>query len=283
MIWPYCNVKEQIRIDKFFSFFEVHYKDGFNFPGESHNFWECLYVMDGSVCVSGDERVYNLKAGEIIFHKPLEFHKFYINDTKGATLLIFSFSLEGNLSDYLRNKVFLLSEHQNSIVDSMLKYLHEKAPRPEGSTINYQHYLTPFETIPTYSQMLTTYIYQLMLSLPHAAIISDVSTAPDALLFGKAVSYMNHQICSQPSVPEIAASCNISVAGLKRIFYKYAGIGVHKYLLTLKMKAAVELLESGYSVTETAEKLGFGSQAYFSAVFKREVGKNPSGHCKKGG
>lgn len=280
MVWLSSNVTEQVHIDKFYSFFEVHYPNGYNFPGESHNFWECLYVLDGSVCVSGDERIYNLKKGQIIFHKPLEFHKFYINNRDGAALLIFSFSLEGGLSDYLRNKVFILSDHQNSIVFSMLDYIHEKINDPGDGAINYRHYLVPFETIPTYSQMLTTYIYQLILSLPYDGSISRTSNAPDARIFSKAVNYMNSRICSQPSVPEIAAFCNTSAAGLKRIFYKYAGIGVHKYLLQLKMKTAAALLEYGYSVTETAEKLGFSSQAYFSAVFKRETGTNPSVRVK---
>jgi quercetin dioxygenase-like cupin family protein len=66
MIWFSNDVNEQIQIEKFFSLFEIHYDNGFNFLGESHNFWECLYVLDGKVCVSGDERVYNLTKGEII-------------------------------------------------------------------------------------------------------------------------------------------------------------------------------------------------------------------------
>lgn len=282
MIWLSCNVKEQLHIEKFYSFFEVHYENGYNFPGESHNFWECLYVLDGSACVSGDERVYNLVQGEIIFHKPLEFHKFYIDNRDGATLLIFSFSLEGGLSGYLQNKVFLLSDEQKSIVSSMLGYMRQKAGSPQGDAINYQHYLSAFESIPTYSQMLATYIYQLLLSLTDDGSISRASSAPDAISFSKAVNYMNSHICGQPSVDEIAGFCNISAASLKRIFYKYAGIGVHKYFLKLKIKAAMELLEYGYSVTEVSEKLEFSSQAYFSAAFKRETGRNPSSRKRSG-
>lgn len=278
MIWPASNVKNQITIDKFYSFFEVHYDEGFNFPGETHNFWECVYVLDGSICVSGDERVYTLAKGEIIFHKPMELHKFYVDTKPGATLLIFSFSLEGQSANSLKNKVFALSDDQQRLVSSMLEYARSKAahcPIPEH-TLREHQYLLPFNTIPAYSQMLSTYVYQLILSLIGDGSVAEVSTAPDALIFSRAVNYMNNRISEQPSIPEIAAFCNISEATLKRIFEKYSGISIHKYFLKLKLNVAAELLQSGVRVAQTAEKLGFSSQAYFSAAFKRETGINPS-------
>ena len=57
MPWLAYTIKEQIRITDLYSLFEIHYDNGYAFPGETHNFWECLYVMKGEVCVSGNERV----------------------------------------------------------------------------------------------------------------------------------------------------------------------------------------------------------------------------------
>ena len=59
---------------------------------------KCLYILDGELCVSADERIYNMSQGELIFHKPLEFHKFIVNNPKGATVLTFSFSAGGPLN-----------------------------------------------------------------------------------------------------------------------------------------------------------------------------------------
>lgn len=276
-IWIPHDVKEQLHIESFFSFFETHYDNGYNFPGETHNFWECVYVLDGSICVSGDERVYNLSQDEIIFHKPLELHKFYVNCDAGATLLIFSFSLTGPLVDSLKNMVFRLPDEQKCIITSLRSYIrHKQKEHGIPDELSMKSYLFPFEDTSSYLQMLTTYIYQLILSLIGDGNVSEVSTAPDALIFGKAVNYMNSQICAQPAVSEIAHYCSVSESSLKRIFYKYSGIGIHKYFLKLKVKAATELLESSFGVAETAEKLGFSSQAYFSAVFKRETGICPS-------
>ena len=98
MVWVAHPITQQIKLTDIYSLFEVHYEKGYEFPGESHNFWECLYVAEGEVCVSGDERVYNLTRGAIIFHKPLELHKFIVTGADGADLFIFSFKSEAKRS-----------------------------------------------------------------------------------------------------------------------------------------------------------------------------------------
>ncbi len=276
MVWTTYDIKEQIRIKNMYSLFEVHYDEGYAFMGESHNFWECVYVLGGGICVSGDERVYNLSQGTIIFHKPLELHKFYVNDKEGADLLIFSFSAEGALTNYLREKVFEASAFQRQVIASMLSFVHAHIKEESVASSRYCRYLEPFRTIPVYSQMVTTYLEQLMLSFAEEGSVFSVSSAADAVIFGQAINYLNSNVHRQPSVPEIARYCNISEAGLKRIFEKYAGIGVHKYLLKMKVNAALKLLQDGESVSAVAGKLGFSSQSYFSRAFKRETGMAPS-------
>ncbi len=277
-MWTSYKTKNTLYINEMYSFFNEDCEKGYDFQGESHNFWECLYVKEGTVCVSADERVYNLEKGDIIFHKPLEFHKFYVDKDDGAKITVFSFSLGGELSNYFCNKVFTLSDSQRKIFTDLLGYMQAKTdetdiPPEIHGTIRF---LYPFKHSKTYSQTVVCYIYQLFLSLADNGTIAEISDSPDAALFKKAVDYMSSNICNQVSIAEIAKLCSISSAGIKRIFNKFAGIGVHKYFLQLKIKAAAELLQGGASVSETAEKLGFSSQGYFSAAFKRETGKSPS-------
>lgn len=277
-MWSEYKINEKIIIKSMYSLFEAEYKDGFSFPGESHNFWECLYVENGSVCISADEKIYNLSENELIVHKPMELHKFYVKDPVGAKLFIFSFSADGEILDFFKNKVFRLLDEQKSIISDMLEFIHSKIRGydiPENIPIE-EKYLYPFEKSPLYPQTVSTYICRLFLSLCDENCISAVSDSPDAVIFRKAVNFMNNSFALQPSLSEIAMHCNVSETSLKRIFYKYSDLGVHKYFVKLRIKTAASLLKDGYSVTEISEKLGFGSQGYFSAVFKRETGLSPS-------
>ena len=272
------KVEHQVNIDGIYSLFKVHYKNGFHFPGEAHDFWEFLYVIKGSVCITADERVYDLSEGEIIFHKPLEMHKISVEQDKGATLLIVSFDLTGTLTQYLEDKVFHLTEEQQQILTAMLRYIRTQVKEHEipENTPHYQQFLLPAKNSPLYLQRVITYLYQLLLSLGDDGSVAGTLSTKDALSFRKAVQYMTEHISEQPSVCEIANACNISESGLKRIFAKYAGLSVHKYFLKLKFKAATELLQSGMNINEVADKLNFSSQSYFSVSFKREIGENPS-------
>ena len=189
--------------------------------------------------------------------------------------------MTGPLSDYFRDKVFRLSFQQKNILAALMEYTQSKMK--EYPLPDYPHYfskcLALFHESETYSQMLITYLCQLFLSLAESADEAEQSDSPEAQILKQAVEYMNNHIGGTACVSDIAAHCSISEAGLKRIFQKYTGIGIHKYFLQLKIKHATRLLQRGVSVSETAEKLGFGSQSYFSAAYKRETGKLPS-HVK---
>lgn len=277
-MWTEYRAEEQITIKSMYSLFEEEYTKDFSFSGESHNFWECFYVRGGDVCVSADGRVYNLSENEIIFHKPMELHKFHINNPDGAKALIFSFSASGEAMDFFKNKVFCLRESQKNIIDNMLDFMYTKIDDFEGCELYPIHtkYLEPFNRSGVYSQIITTYILQLLLSLCEDNDISAVSDEPDANVFQRAVDFMNNNIDMPVSITDIASYCNISATGLKRIFTRYAGMGVHKYFIKLRIKTSAELLRDSYGVGEVAEKLGFGTQCYFSAVFKRETGISPT-------
>lgn len=273
-MWYSYKIKNAVTISEMYSLFEAHHDSSYIFPGESHNFWECMYVIDGAVCASGDERIYNMKKNEIIFHKPLEMHKFHIEDPKGANLLIFSFSMSGEASEFFKNKVFSLNEEQTDIIKSFLNFLRNSNSFNKNQL--HLQYLNGFGSSLTYSQTVVNYIYRLFLSLCNDSNISPTLQSSEAKIFYDAVNYMNINISSSPSIDEIAEVCNISSTGLKKTFTKYSGISIHKYFVTLKINTASQMLKDGVGVTEISEKLGFSSQGYFSFVFKRETGFSPT-------
>ena len=272
-MWHSYKVREKIHITEMYSLFEAEYESGFSFAGESHDFWECVYVISGSLRVSSNRRIYEMTAGNLIFHKPLEIHKFDVTSTSTTSLLIVSFSMKSDISDFFKNKMFLLDSTQKSYINDFTDYL-----RRENSEINShnKNYISLFEQSDSYSQMVVSYIYRIFLSLCERNIASVISESPDAAVFSQAVKFMNGHLEEELSVNEIACYCSVSISLLKRTFLKYSGMGVHKYFLKMKINTAASLLENGNSVSETAEMLGFSSQPYFSYVFKRETGISPS-------
>ncbi|MBO5060388.1 MAG: helix-turn-helix transcriptional regulator [Clostridia bacterium] len=278
-MWKAYKIIEQIHIPQMYTLFEAQYDSSYSFPGETHDFWECLYVKSGGVCVSADGRVYHLAAGDIVFHKPLELHKFYVDRKDGADLLIFSFSMTGELTGFYEDKVFRLSGTQKEILKSMLDFLHRESSHVYDDSISMQ-FLQYFETKPIFLQLTVSYLYQFLLSLADCNTVSAASDSFDAGVFRTAVKFMNENISASLSVEQIAKHCKVSPTSLKRVFAKYSGLGVHKYFLKQKITAAANAVKGGMSVTDAADAFGFASQGYFSVAFKRETGVSPTEYKK---
>ena len=275
MAWLSFEIKEQVRIEKVHSFFKLHFDKGHNFAGEMHDFWEVVYVVDGEVIISADENIHNFKSGDIIFHKPLELHKFNVVGDEGVTLFVFSFSMSGEICKKLERKAYHLDKYGRSMMKSFIEFYEYECEKIfEQDSRRIVHLLSYLADDSVFLQTLATHISHIVLALSNGANTLSKTKTHETELFKRALEVMNERVAGQLSVSELAAILNISASSLKRLFDKYAG--VHKYFLTIKIKTATLLLKEGMSVSEVSDVLGFSSQGYFSATYKRETGNNPS-------
>jgi two-component system response regulator YesN len=59
------------------------------------------------------------------------------------------------------------------------------------------------------------------------------------------------------------------------------GLGFISYVNRLRVQKAIELLlETTLSLSEITQSVGFGSQQYFTRVFKQETGQTPGEYRK---
>lgn len=266
-------IEPLIKIDSMYTLHLRHFDKGYTFHGETHNFWEGLYVTNGKLCVTADERVFTLSSGGIVFHKPLELHKFSVESENGADLIIFTYDASGALENAMANKTLHLHSHQREIIENMRDYIIRTC---EGADKNGNFDYSNYFEIPEVLPMLSIYISQLIISLSREKSRYTSENSESAVLFSEAVDYMNSRISQPTTVSDIARHINTSESSVKRIFAKYANMSVHRYLLLLKIQTATKLLRSGSTVGEVTDALGFSSQGYFSVCYKRETGKNPS-------
>ncbi|WP_068780496.1 AraC family transcriptional regulator [Paenibacillus sp. GM2] len=79
------------------------------------------------------------------------------------------------------------------------------------------------------------------------------------------------------TVDELASLSGVSRYHLMRGFKERYGKSIVEYLTEVRLRHAKKLmLESGLSVDEIADRVGFRSESYFRAVFKKEVGIAPA-------
>lgn len=275
MKWKPVKVVPKIQIKSFVSAFEATYRGGFDFKGENHNFWEFVYVIDGIISVTADDRVHTLKTGDVIFHKPMEFHKLKTINEKNATLLIMSFYLEGDSVEAFENAVFSLDEDSQEKVEQLITFLRKHKPQEHKN-----NYLFRIKDDSVLLQETANYTELFLVSLLNSDSRPKGLTTRSAMVYKKIINVMKENVENNITIDELAELCGMSTSNLKKVYSMYSVFSIHKYFVKLKIARAIEMLEEGYNVTEISDILGFNNQNYFSIVFKRETSMSPLNYRK---
>ncbi len=93
----------------------------------------------------------------------------------------------------------------------------------------------------------------------------------------KALGYINGNLWGQGglSLAEIAGASGVSPGYISKQFKKEVGHNISEYILRRKIELAKLLLLQGVSYGEISYKLGFCSESYFIACYKKVEGKTP--------
>ena len=94
--------------------------------------------------------------------------------------------------------------------------------------------------------------------------------------------YINTHTHDKLSLNEVAATFGISPSYLSQLFSKYNDTGFNEFINICKIDEAKRLLKTeNLKVYEVADMLNFGSEFYFSKVFKKIQGVTPSEYIAK--
>lgn len=257
----------------------------YNFRGEFHPFWEMVYAVSGTFRVASNEKVYTMQKGDVIFHKPMEFHRLWTMEGQDVQAYIIGFCGDGSLLNQLEGGAFVLSEAQRQRLEALMTYV--------GETFSYEYrygwnYLAGMEEqqsekavqIQGYVERLKLFLLSLAQENVHLTV-KEHSDSEDSRIYRSTIQALTEHMGGWINAEQIAEKLHYSPTRIKRVFAKYSDIGIHKYLLKLKTAQAIELLHAGVSCSEVSRKLGFSNQNYFSTVFKRETGYPPSYYVKQ--
>jgi quercetin dioxygenase-like cupin family protein len=121
---PFARTKlqEHLTVKELISFHYFEFSKDYIFEGEKHNFWEILYVDKGEMEVFADTEGYRLKQGDILFHKPNEFHSIWANKRIAPNVIVLSFVCRSRAMNFFKDKLFHLSEFQQGHLAQIMKY-----------------------------------------------------------------------------------------------------------------------------------------------------------------
>ncbi len=287
MSYKSVYLQDTLSIHEIYSIHYFEYMCDFSFPGESHDFWEFLCVDKGEVNVLAGEKFHVLKKGDIIFHKPNEFHDVKSNGLIAPNLVVMSFSCTSPVMAFFEEKVLQISEPERLLLAQIIqeaKYVF--AGRMDDP---YQEELIPSES-PRFAgeQLIRLYLEQLLIQLVrrymvrpdqpiNPTIVKSIKQKADGELFSQIQEYMESHICETLTIEQLCRSNSVGRSQLQKLFRTRSGYGAIEYFSRMKVDLAKQMIrENHYNFTQIADALGFSSIHYFSRQFKRITGMTPS-------
>ena len=95
----------------------------------------------------------------------------------------------------------------------------------------------------------------------------------------RAVTLINKNIRRELILEEIAHAFNLSASRLRHMFTDAIGISPARYLKSLRMRRAKELLETTFlNIKQIRLQVGIKDESHFVRDFKKIYGRSPSRH-----
>lgn len=257
----------------------------FSYGGESHNFWEMVYIDKGEMICTAGKKQFILKSGELTFHKPREYHNLSGNGRTNSYISILTFDCFGKEMDYFEGKIFRLNSEEKGLLSTLflegiasLSKENERDPLVQSMRINDN---APFG----YSQMIKNLLEIFLIKLRRNTDIFSKESRRQFNVDGvnipirikRIVDYLNDNLYGKVSIPSLALELGISESLLKKEFSIYYSGGIINYYNKRKSEEAKRLIRQGeLSFCEIADKLGFDTPQYFSKFFKNLTKMTPT-------
>lgn len=285
MTYTGFSLSSDIEIRELYTVYYFEFSKKYLFEGESHNFWELVYVDKGEITVVADNSEHLLSQGDIIFHKPNEWHELKATGTVAPNIVVMSFSSDSAPMEYFKSKILSINQNQKKIISRIIAEYSNAFLNPLN--IKTGEPLHPRKNSPIGSQqLLKNSICELLISLVRSSKHPTEQTYSTRLnhsntLLSLILNYMQSNIHTPLRLEDIIKYSGSNKTTITSLFKEEYGMGAIEYFINLKIEQAKSLLrEEAYNITQISEILGYSGIHYFSRQFKKTTGMSPSEYAR---
>lgn len=239
-----------------------------------HKFLEIIFVTDGKGTVAIEDKVFEVKRGDLLIYNADVMHFEKSNETDPMEILFVAY-----------DKLEITDLPPNWLLPPSYGYVF---PTGDMYDIFYRYFSTLvnefdkkerfyMEIAQNISRTLLMYIFRL---------INKTENAGELLASGKtmeiALKFIDENFRNEITLDTIAEACFTNKYYLSHLFTRAQGVSVGKYILDKRIKEAKRQLENkDLTVAQIAADVGFNDSSYFCRVFKKETGLTPLAYRRR--
>ena len=286
MAYKSVVLEDSVTINRIISVHYFQYMSDFSFPGESHDFWELVCVDRGEIdALAGDRRL-TLKKGNILFHKPNEFHNVLTNGKVSPSLVVIGFECHSPAIKSFEDQLMSVQDTEKELLAQIIV----EARNTFSGRLDdpYQEELIFTSEPLTFgsAQLISHYLEQLMIhlyrryfsySLPvrSSRFLAEASSGNDT--YNRIVRYMEEHLGERMTIDRICRDNLVGRSQLQKLFRDTKGCGVIEFFSMMKIDTAKQMIrDNQLNFTQIADRLGYNSIHYFSRQFKQITTMTPS-------
>ena len=245
------------------------------FPNHFHDYYVIGFIEAGTRCLSCKNKEYTVSQGNILLFNPNDNHSCVQCD--GGTLDYRGLNIPKetmlSLAEEITGQSVLLGFSENVIKNDELNlYLHSlhQIIMNGGGEFEKEEMLLLLISllIEQYGQPFENCIPECGKEIENACI------------------FMSEHFAEHITLENLCKCSGLSKSTLLRAFTKSKGVTPYRYLQTIRIGKAKELLEKGVSPIDAAIQTGFSDQSHFSNFFNMFIGLSPAAYrriFKEGG
>lgn len=282
------KLQNLINVSRIIAIHCFEFEQNFRTANEAHRFWEMVYVDRGRLTCTAGEQEITLCEGELLFHKPMEYHSLAADEKEMPRVYILCFACRSEAMRFFENKRLkaepsyikmiysLFSEGKKTfripVSDPGIRKMEPVGHPPLGGEQMIKNYLEIFLISLLRAQTETEEGNEIFLHQ------NEYARKP----IGDIIHVLKKGIYDSLSIDDICAETAYGRAYLFRVFKAATDQTIMEYYLSLKIERAKQLLqENEMTVKEIAARLAFNEANYFSKTFKRITGLTPTEYRKK--
>lgn len=243
-----------------------------------HSFFEIYYVDRGNCRFMVENNIYDLRQGDFLLIPPDVLHYTRYLDGPCKKYGIYfrsddispqvSAAMPGGSSFFHETRIFQLPDAHHYQAELLLDRMLTEEKIEDSRT----------------EAMLYLQLQELLLFCSRNCsflqdIPANIRTTDRQIVL--AARYISDHYMEPISAADIASAAGFSPNYLSKRFREAAGIGVHEYLMFVRLQhAALDLVSTNDSITEIALRSGFSDSNYFKDAFKKKYGTTPSAYRK---
>lgn len=264
----YLNAAGKLAVPSGIIYPSIEHPSGYYFTwnnGRILNEYQINYITEGSGVLENERGKFSVKPGSLMIIRKGEWHRYRPVKNQGWVEHYIGF--DGMFANHFLNENQVLQGQsvihcgeREDFIDTYCKIFELAQKEDPGN----QH-------------IIAGLIIKLLGYIVAWQKQRNFSGTPIEELIQKARFYMRENVESEVDLQKLAKESSIGYSYFRKMFKKYTGISPHQYHLELKINRAKEIiLTSNKNMKEISYELGFESIHYFSRLFKKKVGLNPS-------